>query len=582
MHLPLRAVLALTLLAGNGLAHGAGDKPTAGSPPAATEQPRDSGMRGELFYQLLVGEMQVSQGQPGAGFSLMLEAARKHKRPELFRRAVEIALQARAGESALQAARAWTEVQPRSAEAQRFMLQILLALDRPVEMAEPMRSLLRLTPPEQRQDLIAALPQMLARLNDKETALKSVSPVLAEAAKQPRLAGAAWTSLGRLQLAAGQKQQALESCQKALALGGRSVLPAWLALLLFEQRQQGAEPLLQRWLEQAAGNDTHRIRLEYARLLADQQRKADASRQLDILTRERPEVAEPWLLGGLLALQTGRVDEASRSLQRYLSLQPADTAGRGPTQARLLLSETAEQQGRLDQALGWLEQIEDDEAQPAVQTRRAMLLARQGHLSEARAMLHSLPVTGPDGERRKLLAEAQLLRDLARYDEALEVYQQAMQRFPQDADIAYERAMVAEKAGRIDEMERLLRELIERAPDYGHAYNALGYSLADRNQNLDEARELIRRALALLPDDPFIQDSLGWVEFRLGNLAEARRLLQDAFELRNDAEIAAHLGEVLWTLGERDAARQIWQRGLQVQPDNPTLQRTMQRLQDSP
>ena len=157
-----------------------------------------------------------------------------------------------------------------------------------------------------------------------------------------------------------------------------------------------------------------------------------------------------------------------------------------------------------------------------------------------------------------------------------------MQRFPEDSDIAYERAMVAEKAGRFDEMERLLRGLIARAPDYGHAYNALGYSLADRNQNLEEARELIRRALVLLPDDPFTQDSLGWVEFRLGNLAEARRVLEAAFEKRTDAEIAAHLGEVLWAQGEREAARRIWQRGLQLQPENEALLRTLRRLRVSP
>lgn len=576
---PLAAALALSLVSSNALSNGPAGKPVADA-RQARETGADSGLRGELLYQLLVSEMQVNQGQPGAGFSIMLEAARKQKRAELFRRAVEIALQARSGESALQAARAWTESQPRSAEAQRFVLQILLALDRPAEMAEPLRTLLRLTPPEQRQDLIAALPQMLARLNDKEAALQSISPVLTEAARQPRLAGVAWASLGRLQLAAGQKPQALESGQRAMAMAGRSVLPAWLALLLFEQQLPGAEPLLQRWLEQAAGPDAHRIRLEYARLLAEQQRKLDASRQIDILTRESPEIAEPWLLGGLLALQSKQLDAANSSLQRYLSLQPAQTAG--PTQARLLLSETAERQGRLEQALDWLDQIDDEEAQPVVQTRRALLLARQGRLPEARAMLRSLPASGPADERRKLLTEAQLLRDLAHYDEALEVYAEAMKRFPQDPDIAYERAMVAEKAGRLDEMERLLRELIERAPDYGHAYNALGYSLADRKQNLVEARELIRRALQLLPGDPFIQDSLGWVEFRLGNLAEARRLLQGAFDQRADAEIAAHLGEVLWTLGERDTARQIWQHGLQLQPDNDTLMRTLQRLQASP
>ena len=196
--------------------------------------------------------------------------------------------------------------------------------------------------------------------------------------------------------------------------------------------------------------------------------------------------------------------------------------------------------------------------------------------------MRGLPAEGPADERRKLVTEAQLLRELGHYTEALKVYEEATQRFPQDNDLAYERAMVAEKAGRPDEMERLLRELIARAPDYGHAYNALGYSLADRNQDLDQARELIRRAVTLIPDDPFIQDSLGWVEFRLGNLAEARRILQAAFERRADPEIAAHLGEVLWSAGQHEAALTVWRQGLQLQADNDTLLRTLQRLQVKP
>ncbi len=580
----MRASLAITmaLLTGEVLANGVTQPPALVSAEAERDAAaRDSGLRGELLYQLLVGELQVNQGRPDAGFSLMLEAARQRKRPELFRRAIEIALQARSGEAALQAAQAWTEAQARSVDAQRFVLQLLLALNRPAEITGPLRSLLRLTPPEQRQDLVIALPQMLARLGDRDATLRAASPMLQEASRQPRLAVAAWTSLGRLQLAAGQKQQALESGQKALALDGKSVLPAWLALALFEQQQPGAEPLVQRWLQQP-GNLDARVGLEYARLLTAQQRHAEARQRLDSLKQEHPEMAEPWLLGGLLALQTGRLDDAAGSLERYLALQPADKASRGSDQARLLLSEVAEKQGRLDVALGWLEPIGDAEGQPAVQIRRALLMARQGRLSEARAMLRQLPAESAADERRNLLAEAQLLRDLGHYGAALEVYQEATQRFAQDHDIAYERAMVAEKAGRIDEMERLLRELIARAPDYGHAYNALGYSLADRNQNLEEARELIQRALLLLPGDPFIQDSLGWVEFRLGNLAEARRLLQGAFDQRADAEIAAHLGEVLWAQGERERARKIWQRGLQLQPANDTLKRTLQRLQVSP
>lgn len=584
----LAAALALALLAGSGLASAA-DGQAAATKQQARQQikplatlPQDSGLSGELFFQLLVGELQVNQGQPGAGYTLMLNAARKHKRPELFRRAVEIALQARSGDAALQAAHAWAEAQPRAAEPQRFVLQILQALDRPAEMGAPLDALLRLTPAGQRQELITALPQMLVRLSDKSAALKAAAPMLQQAGKTPALAAAAWTSLGRLQLAAGQPALALESANKAMTLGGQSPLPAWLGLMLVEQRQPGAELLVQRWLARRDSEDARRIRLEYARLLTDQLRPAEAREQLAILTRGHPELAEPWLLEGLLSLQQGQLDAASAALQRYLALQPAEPAALGRTQARLLLSQVAEKQGQLDVALSWLDRVDDAEAQPAVQTRRALLLARQGKLAEARALLRGLPAAGPADERRKLQAEAQMLRELGHYAEALEVYAQATQRFPQDADLAYERAMVAEKAGQRDEMERLLRELIARSPDYGHAYNALGYSLADRNVQLEEARALIQRAIELMPDDPFIQDSLGWVEFRLGNLAEARRVLQAAFERRADPEIAAHLGEVLWTDGQQKAARAVWRQGLQLQIDSETLLRTLQRLQVQP
>ncbi len=586
--LSLGAALTVALLAGGGPASAADGQPAATKQQTRqqTEQPpkrpQDSGLGGELFYQLLVGELQVNQGQPGAGYMLMLDAARKYKRPELFRRAVEIALQARSGDSALQAARVWAETQPRAAEPQRLVLQLLQALDRPAEMGVPLNTLLRLTPARQRQELILALPQMLARLGDKSAALKAATSMLQEAGKTPALAVAAWTSLGRLQLAAGQPTPALESAQKAMALGRKSPLPAWLALLLLEQRQPDAEALVQHWLERRDSEDARRVRLEYARLLIDQRHPAEARKQLAILTREHPELAEPWLLDGLLSLQQGQLDAASAALQRYLALQPAESAARGSTQARLLLSQVAEKQGQLDLALSWLDPIDDADAQSAVQSRRALLMARQGKLAEARALLRGLPAAGPAQERRKLQAEAQMLRELGRYAEAMEVYAEAAQRFPQDTDLAYERAMLAEKAGQREEMERLLRELIARSPDYGHAYNALGYSLANRNEQLEEARALIQRAVELIPDDPFIQDSLGWVEFRLGNMAEARRVLQAAFKGRADPEIAAHLGEVLWTSGQQEAALAVWRQGLQLQADNETLQQTLKRLQVQP
>jgi Flp pilus assembly protein TadD len=148
--------------------------------------------------------------------------------------------------------------------------------------------------------------------------------------------------------------------------------------------------------------------------------------------------------------------------------------------------------------------------------------------------------------------------------------------------LVYDLAMMSEKLGKNDEMEQLLRRVIQAKPDYHHAYNALGYSLADRNIRLPEARQLITQALTFAPNDPFIVDSLAWVEFRSGNTAEAIRLLQGAFQARPDAEIAAHLGEVLWSVGQKDQASAIWKEGIGLNPQNETLRDTMQRLRGKP
>jgi len=193
-----------------------------------------------------------------------------------------------------------------------------------------------------------------------------------------------------------------------------------------------------------------------------------------------------------------------------------------------------------------------------------------------------VPERDPAGARAKVLAEVHLLRENRQYTAAYELLADAVKRSPQDSELLYEQAMTAEKLGRLDEMERLLRQAIAVKPDFHHAYNALGYSLADRNIRLPEARDLIRKALDFAPGDPFITDSLGWVEFRLGNTSEALRLLEQAFRDRPDAEIAAHLGEVLWSLGRRDRALEVWRQGLALNRDNETLQSTLQRLQAKP
>jgi tetratricopeptide (TPR) repeat protein len=260
-----------------------------------------------------------------------------------------------------------------------------------------------------------------------------------------------------------------------------------------------------------------------------------------------------------------------------------DERSRGLAQAYLSLSRIAERRKDFQLAGAYLDRIENQQDLLAAQNRRASILARQGKMDEARKLLRALPERNAEDKRMKLMAEIGLLRDNKQYKAAYELLAQAnSKQQPLDADLVYEQAMLAEKLDNMKDMERLLRQVIAAKPDYQAAYNALGYSFADRGIRLAEARELIQKALSYAPDDPFISDSLAWVEFRMGNKAEALRILDVAYKARPDADIAAHLGEVLWSLGQRDRATAIWKEGLLLNNDNETLQETLKRLKVKP
>jgi tetratricopeptide (TPR) repeat protein len=207
------------------------------------------------------------------------------------------------------------------------------------------------------------------------------------------------------------------------------------------------------------------------------------------------------------------------------------------------------------------------------------VLARQGKLDQARQAIRDIPESEAGDAKTKLLAEAQILRDAQQYRAAYDLLAQRNTGPHTDADVTYEQAMLAEKLGDLADMERLLRSIMSSQPDYHAAYNALGYSLAERNLRLSEARQLIQKALTFAPNDPFISDSLGWVEYRLGNLSTAANILEAAFKVRPDAEIGSHLGEVLWHMGQQDKALDYWKAAQQLSPDNQTLSATLKRLQ---
>jgi len=212
------------------------------------------------------------------------------------------------------------------------------------------------------------------------------------------------------------------------------------------------------------------------------------------------------------------------------------------------------------------------------QIRYAQVLARQGKLDDARAHLQQAAAKSSPQRIQLVLAEAQLLRDANQPKAAFDLVGQALDRVPNNPDLLYDYAMLAEKIERVDVLESSLRKLIEIRPEHAHAYNALGYSLADRNQRLPEARELIEKALKLAPDDSFIIDSMGWVLYRQGKLKDSLGYLRRAYAGRPDPEIAAHLGEVLWALGERSEAERVWGDAARDSPDNETLANTIKRL----
>ena len=575
--------------------------PRAAAPlTGAATAPLHSALDKPLFYELLIAEIELRGGEAGNAYAMLLDAARRTRDESLFKRSVDVALQVRAGDQALSAARAWRQALPQSLEALRYELQLLAALNRSAESAEPLKLLLERTPDGERAALIATLPRLFQRVGDKRQAASLIEQLLQPYEQAPSTRTAAHVASGRAWWLAGDAPRALQRAERAQAGDPGATGPVLLALELLATAP-GAEKLVTNYLQQPTADVA--LQLLYVRALSAAQRYVDAIAQLQAVTRNKPELAAPWLSLGALQLELRQPRDAERSLQRFLAARAADAAspttvreddgddtdnddeaaGRssdgGQTQAWLMLAQAADQRGDAKAAGAWLDKIDNPQRALEVQTRRAVLLARQGKLREARAMVQQVPERRPEDARAKLLAESQVLREVKRWNDAHDVLLTASARFPSDADLLYEQAMMAEKLQRIDEMERVLRRVIELKPDHHHAYNALGYSLADRSLRLPEAKTLVSKALELAPGDPFITDSLGWVEFRLGNSGEALRLLRLAYGARPDTEIAAHLGEVLWMTGARDEARRIWREGRERDTDNEVMRETLTRLQ---
>jgi tetratricopeptide (TPR) repeat protein len=562
--------LSLMMLGGHAFAQ---TEPAAAVAPDAIS---NSKMNADSMLMILLGELKLTQGEPGAAYSLMLEAAKKTGDAQLFNRAVEIALNARSGPPALEAAKAWKQAFPKSREANRFVLQIMVALNQLPESLMPLRTDLLLSPEEDQVKAINGIVQIYAQAQDKELATAVVEQALVPFVDKPLTAAASWTTIGRMKVAAKKLPEALDAAKKATAKDSKAIEPGLLALELFSLGSSEAEELLQKVIQTA--DNAMPLRLSYARILIDNQRTKEALAQLVNITEKSPALSEAWLLQAAVLIDGGQDDEAKNVLLRFVALEKDKENNTGLSQAYLMLSQITLRQKKTSESEEWLNKIEDPDALAQVQIQRANLLASRGEISKARALIQQLPNITPQAKRTRLQAEVKLLRDYKMYEQTYQVLLSATKETPDDLELRYELAMMAERLNRVDEMERLLKSVIEAKPDFFHAYNALGFALADRNIRLKEARELIVTALEFAPDDPMITDSLGWVEYRMGNKVAALAILERAYEIKNDAEIGAHLGELYWVLGRKDEALKVWREAKKLAPTNEILLETLKRL----
>lgn len=528
----------------------------------------DQSLSAQVFYEFLLAEIAGARGQFGVAVPAYLDLARRTRDPRIARRATEMSLVARQLQAAAEAARIWSEADPNSADARRVLAGVLIGGGAP-SLDEAQTHLARVLAEagERLPQNLLGLNRAFAQIEDKVAVRNAIDRVTEPYLQLPeaRFARAQAAAASRDADAAGRElEQALK------------LRPDWEPAVLFQaQLLHARDPAAgRRYLADflARNPESQAARVAHARALATEKQFDAALVEFRRLLAERPDDPDLLSATALLALQAEQFDEADRLFRQLLAQGPRDADG-----VRLFLGQIADRRKRHDEAIEWYKAVDDEERRPEAQLRMAQSLAAIGKIDEARRQLRSLPGDAPAIARYRL-AEAQILRDANRIGEAFDVVEQALRSQPDEPDLLYESAMLAERLGKLELMEVRLRKLIALKPDSSHAYNALGYALADRGLRLAEAETLIRKALELAPEDPFITDSMGWVLFRRNDPAGAASFLEKAYRLRADPEIAAHLGEVYWTMGRKDEARRLWGDALKAHPDNTVLKDVQKRL----
>ena len=556
-------------------AAGAGDRPRTArrgmfrEADGATRQPPlpEVDLTPSLLYELIAAEIAGQRGAGAVSLSKYLELARRTRDPRLAQRAAEIAFFERNNVRALEAAELWYEIDPASLDASQTLSGLLINAGRTEEALPHLERLLGAKAATVSEGFLQ-LNRLLARNQDRKATLSIIQRL---AAKYPNVAEA-HGAIAQAAANAGEDDLAIRAARESLRLKPDWEFAALLAGQLLAKRS-AAEASAELAAYLGRNPASSEVRLALARSLIAEKKYTEALAEFKRVEQAAPDNPDVLYALGLLSLDSKDYANAERYLKNALTREPRDR-----NLVYLYLAQASEEQKRHADARNWLGQVGRGDHYFNAQSRIAHNFAKEGKVDEGRAHLQTVVAVNNQQRVQMVLAEAQLLRDASRNKDAFDVLEKSLDKLPNHPDLLYEYAMTAEKIERMDLLEASLKKVIQLKPDHAHAYNALGYSLADRNERLAEARELIEKALKIAPDDAFIIDSMGWVMFRLGDLPRAYELLKKAYDARPDAEIAAHLGEVLWKMNRRAEAERIWSEAIARAPDNETLKSTIKRL----
>jgi tetratricopeptide (TPR) repeat protein len=549
----------------------------AEAPAPAPEALPNNDLTSDLLFRITKAELEFKKGQWQGPYITMMALAQQTRDPRLARRAVEMALTAKQNGEAMSAIRLWRNLAPDSDEAAQFFLGFAVTGDDLGEAEAAFEDRLKKAKPAARPLVMFQMQQYLLRAKDKTAAFSLQERVLLP--YDDTLESHLILSQGAFGI--NDMARARAESAKALAIKPDSEL-AILTSAQVSGDIDAAMKTLTGFLDKYPKSTE--VRAAYARILVDNKQYDEARKQFLMLLKDQPDNIATLYALGVMSMQADNLPDAEKYFTRFvttLAEHPNDE--RDPSKVLVILSQIAEQRGDVDLAYSWLEKVEgsDEKVYLAARMKMAVLTARKGNIDEARKQLAELTPADPNDQAQVFQTDAQLLRDAGDHRAAYQVLENALKRYPDNPDLLYDFALVAEKVGNTVLMEKALRQVMIAAPDNQHAYNALGYSLAERNERLPEAYALVDKAMKMAPGDPFIMDSMGWVQFRMGNLDEAEALLRRAYALRNDPEIAVHLGEVLFAKGDVGAAQKMWKEAQAKDPKNDALKSTLARLNQS-